>query len=249
MTATQSAQLPTASAPGPSRQRHRRWPYLLALFLVVALIGGAAVVVYRTPAFALQKVVVAARSGELDAGVQGEVLAAVDVPTGTPLINVNLAAVRRHVLRVPQVATAAVSRHWPNEVMIVVTQRAPVAVTSANGGLWLLDSTGFAYLEVPKAQVPSGLLNIELATPGPDDTATAAALAVLGELTAPIKATVASISARSAYAVTLNLLDGRTVIWGSPDDGAHKVQILAAVLAQPGRTYDISDPDYVSVGH
>ncbi len=248
MTTTQT---PRLSAPaGSARQpRRRRWPYLLALFLVVGVLGGAAFAVYGTSAFTMQILVVTARDGQLPVGVDDAIRAAVAVPSGTPLVTLDLAAIRREALTVPQVASASVSRHWPNELMISVTQRKPVAVTSANGTLWLLDSTGFPYLKVAKAQIPAGLLTVELATPGPTDVATAAALAVIGELTAPIKATVASLSARSAYAVTLNLRDGRTVIWGSPEDGAKKAQILAAVLAQPGKTYDISDPNYVSVGH
>jgi cell division protein FtsQ len=251
MTATQTAPQSVDAPAGVGRpaHRHRRWPYLLALFLVLGLLGGAAAVVYRTSVLALKQVVVTAPTGGLSAGVEDAVRAAVTVPTGTPLVSVNLAAVRREALSVPQVAAASVSRHWPNDLMIVVTQRTPAAVTNANGALWLLDATGFPYLKVTPAQIPAGLLNIELATPGPKDTATAAALAVVGELTAPVKATVASVSARSAYAVTLDLRDGRSVIWGSPDNGAKKAQILAAVLAQPGKTYDISDPDYVSVSH
>src|SRR3954447_19768696 len=138
MTATQTAGRSTVYPSDDTRRRrqHRGWPYLLALFLVLAVIAGGVVVVYRTSFFAVQKIAVTARSGELDAGVHDAVLAAVVVPTGTPLVSVNLVAVRRAALRVPQIATAAVSRHWPDELTILVTQRRPAAVTSANGALW-----------------------------------------------------------------------------------------------------------------
>ena len=239
--------LPPAE-PGP-RPRHRRWPYALALFLVLALLGGGAYVLYGTPVLGLHGVSVTARSGELSPAVHDAVAAAVDVPVDTPLISIDLGAVRKAALGVPEVATASVSRHWPNGLMIVVTQRTPAAVTSANGALWLLDATGSPYLKVDSTHVPAGLLPVELATPGPGDRATVAALAVIGELTPPIRTMVASVSARSPYAVTLALRDGRTVIWGSPGQGAQKAQILPAVLAQPGKTYNISDPGYVSVSN
>ena len=223
----------------------RRWPYWLAAFLVLSLAGGAAYVVYRTPVLGLAQVEVSATTGDLSEQVNEDVKDAVEVSDGTPLVTVDLAAVRARVLALPQIATAAVSRHWPNALVVTVTQRVPAAVTVANGSNWLLDTTGHPYLEVTRA--PAGLLTVQLATPGAADPSTVAALAVIGALKAPIRATVASLTVRSAYSVVLNLKDGRTVIWGSPDDSARKMQVLPAVLAQPGRVYDISDPTYVTV--
>lgn len=230
---------------GPESTR-RRWPYLLALGLVLVLLAGAGYVLYRTPLLGLRQVEVAARSGSLTAEVDDEVESAVDVPLGTPLIGIDLAAVRHRVLAIPQISTAEVSRSWPNSLVVSVTPRNPVGVTNANGALWLLDATGVPYLRVTKDQVPAGLLTIALATPRAGDPATLAALAVVAELKPPVRALVASITARSPYSVVLNLLDGRTVIWGSPVDGPEKMQILPAVLAQPGRTYDVTDPTLVT---
>jgi cell division protein FtsQ len=252
MTATPTTETRNGVAPPAEpyvRPPHRHWPYVLALFLLLALLGGAAYVVYRTPVLGLHRVSVTARSGELSPAAHDAVTAAVDVPADTPLISIDLEAVRKAALGVPEVATASVSRHWPNGLTIVVTQRSPAAVTSANGALWLLDAAGNPYLKVDSAHVPAGLLPVELATPGTGDRATVAALAVIGELTPAIRSMVASVSARSSYAVTLDLRDGRSVIWGSPGQGAQKAQILPAVLAQPGKTYNISDPGYVSVSN
>ena len=224
----------------------RQWPWVLAAFLVVALLGGAAYVAYRTPVLGVHTVAVSDSAGELSDAVRGEVVDAAAVPDGTPLITVDLESVRRRVLGVPQISAAAVSRHWPNELIVTVSQRTAVAVTKANGALWLLDATGVPYLKLAGA-APAGLLTIDLATPGAGDPATLAGLAVVGQLKAPVRDLVASVSAPSAYRVTLTLRDGRVVIWGSPDKGAKKLQILPAVLAQPGHSYDVSDPDIVSI--
>jgi len=239
----------TRSVPDSGRTRppHRRWPYVLAFSLVLLLLGGAGYVLYRTPVLGVQRIEVLAQNGQVTDEVAAAVKSAVAVRDGTPLIRLDLAAVRNEALTVPQVAAASVSRSWPNTLQIRVTERAPAALTSANGALWLLDRSGFAYLKVPGGQVPPGLLTIELATPGPNDPATVAALAVVAGLNSASKSIVASVSARSAYSVVLNLRDGRSVLWGSPEDSAKKLQILSAVLAQQGRTYDISDPDYVTV--
>lgn len=233
--------------PDGDRPPRRSWPWVLAAFLVLVLLGGVAYVAYRTPVLGVRTVAVSATTGELTDDVRAEVADAAGVATGTPLITVDLESVRRKVLAVPRVASASVSRHWPNELLIDVTERTAVAVTKANGALWLLDATGVPYLKVAGTQPPAGLLTIDLATPAAGDPATLAGLAVVAQLKAPIRGEVAAVSAPSPYRVTLGLRDGRTVVWGSPDQSAKKMQILPAVLAQPGRTFDVSDPDIVTV--
>ena len=125
--------------------------------------------------------------------------------------------------------------------------RPDVVARDRNGSLWLLDATGVPYLKVNGPTAPAGLLTIDLATPAAGDPATMAGLAVVGQLRAPIRDQVATVSAPSPYRVTLGLRDGRTVIWGSPDQSAKKMQILPAVLDRPGTTFDVSDPDIVTV--
>jgi len=45
----------------------------------------------------------------------------------------------------------------------------------------------------------------------------------------------------------LHLRDGRTVLWGSAERSADKAQVLPALLARAGTTFDVSNPDVVSV--
>jgi cell division protein FtsQ len=45
--------------------------------------------------------------------------------------------------------------------------------------------------------------------------------------------------------VTLTLNDGRTVLWGGTDRSADKARLLSALLGQPGRYFDLSDPSSV----
>ncbi|CNV87905.1 cell division protein FtsQ [Mycobacterium tuberculosis] len=47
--------------------------------------------------------------------------------------------------------------------------------------------------------------------------------------------------------ITLTLADGRVVIWGTTDRCEEKAEKLAALLTQPGRTYDVSSPDLPTV--
>ena len=47
--------------------------------------------------------------------------------------------------------------------------------------------------------------------------------------------------------ITLTLTDGRVVVWGTTDHTEEKAEKLAALLTQPGHTYDVSSPDLPTV--
>ncbi len=215
--------------------------------VLVLLAGAGAGVVWGTSVLGLRTVEVTAADGgaALDPTLQSAVAGVVGVDPGTPLIRVDLAGVETRVETVPGVASAAVSRHWPGTVLVTVTPRVPVAVVAANSALYLMDADGVPYTTV--ATKPAGLVNLRLATPGPGDPATAAGLAVVAALPAEVAGITTSVTAAGPYDVTVQLSDGRSVVWGAATDNARKAQILAAVLAQPGTTFDISDPGMVTV--
>jgi cell division protein FtsQ len=56
---------------------------------------------------------------------------------------------------------------------------------------------------------------------------------------------VRTVTAGSSESITLTLRDGRTVLWGGTDRNADKAKLLPAILGQPGRYFDVSDPDTV----
>jgi cell division protein FtsQ len=224
------------------RPAPRRWPVLLALALVTLLMAAGGYLVWESPVLALRTVLV---DGSGASELAPQVREAVAVPAGTPLVRIDLAAVRDRVAAVGPVATAQVRREWPHTLVVTVTGRVPLAVTQANAHWWLLDATGKPYQQVPSR--PAGLMPIQLATPGEGDRATVAALGVLGALPEAIRRQVTGVVAPSAYDISLTLTGGRTVIWGANTDGARKAAVLPAVLARPGRTYDVTDPTLVTV--
>ena len=72
-----------------------------------------------------------------------QVIAAADVPLGTPLLSVDTGAVTRRVEAIGEVASATVTEDWPDHLAIAVTERVPaVAVRMAGGGYDLVDPTG-----------------------------------------------------------------------------------------------------------
>lgn len=224
------------------RQRPRRWPWVLALVLILSLAGGAYYMVRWTSVLGLKQVVVTGVSGSL----ADRVRAAVDVPTGTPLITVEPAAVVAQVkAAVPEVETVTAVRKWPDAVLVTVTPRTAVAATQANGAWWLLDRYGVPYLKV--SAKPEKLLTVDLATPGPHDRATLGAIAVIVSLPKSVAAQVTAVVARSPYRIVLSLTGGKTVIWGDDTQVEAKAKVLPVLLEQPGTTYDISDPTFATI--
>ena len=232
---------PAGAQAVPERGR-RRWPWIVALITVLALVAGAVYVVFISSLLAVKAVTITGADDTVNAAVRSVVPATI----GIPLAQVNLDAVAAAAQGVPEVADVVVAREWPDTLAITVVPRVPVAVTSANGQLWLLDADGDPYLTV--ATTPAGLVTVQLAAPGRDDPATKAALAVVESLTADFKSQVAVLSARTGFDIELTLIDRKKVIWGEPSQSAQKMQMLPALLAaRDGTEYDISDPTLVTV--
>lgn len=230
------------AVPATGRSGRRRWPWITALVLAVALLAGAGYAVFVSPLLGLTSVSITGASDELTAQVRS----AVQIPDGTPLARIDLDQVAADVEAVPEVFEVEVARGWPDTLTIAITPRLPIAVTSANGQFWLLDKTGDPYLAVTAP--PAGLTTVQLVAPGTGDPATMAALTVAEALTPDFRPQVTQLSARTAFDVELTLTDGKKVLWGEATQSAEKMQILPALLAaQDGSQYDVTDPTLVSV--
>ena len=190
-----------------------------------------------------------------------QVLAAADVPTGTPLIGVNTAQVAQQVESIRQIASAAVSKDWPDHLVITVTERVPVvAVRMNDGGYDLVDPAGvIVRWSKPKpARLPLYLTSLTGGTlhGDPGVAATAAVLAELPswlshevtEVSAAAPATGTTASPAASADVTLYLTGHKTVVWGSADRASEKDRELAIVMRDHARYFDVSAPGTVVTG-
>ena len=232
------AALPEQHHPVPAR---RRWPLLLAVGLVVAVVASAVYVVYFTSVLALRTVSVAGAGQAVEQQVREQLAPHL----GEPLAELDTDALQQRLDTIPEIAASTVDRAWPNGLTVTVRLRAAVAVTKANDAWWSLDAGGVPF--APARIRPAKLMQVELATPGPRDPSTTAALAVLSALPASVTALVSSVRAASPYRIELVLTDKRTVIWGDPSASAQKAKVLPVMLQQPGTVFDLSDPTMVSV--
>jgi cell division protein FtsQ len=224
----------------PVRPRGRvRWR---AAFFVLAGAGVIAAVAWALLGSRLFVVRSVAVTGGTRALPASQVAAVADVPLGTPLSQVDTAAVARRVETIRQVASASVSTSWPDGLHITVRQRtAAVAVRMSGGGYDLVDATGVIvrWSKARPASLP--LFATSLAgTALRGDASLATAAAVLRELPAWLSHSVASVTATGP--VTLRLRDGKTVVWGGTDRAAEKDRELAILIRDPVRYYDVSAP-------
>jgi cell division protein FtsQ len=214
---------------------------MLLLTVLLAIVGvGLALILYFTPAMSARNIVVTGTG----AVTREEVLDAAQVRQGTPLLQINTSQVADRVAAIRRVASARVQRQYPSALRITIVERVPLVVKDFPDGPHLFDRDGVDFATAPP---PPALPYIDVADPGPSDPATKAALAVLLALRPEVAGQMGRIAAPSVSSITLTLGDGRVVIWGSTDRTEEKAEKLAALLTQPGRTYDISSPDLPTV--
>jgi cell division protein FtsQ len=183
-----------------------------------------------------------------------QVREAADVPVGSPLVSVDTGAVaarlREKLLRID---SADVTRSWPHDVRVEVTEREPVLLVRKAGKFVKVDDAGVRFDTVSRA--PEGVPLLEL-RPTRSGSAAASlrrfgparlvreAVRVAGDLPSAVARGTRRITVRSYDDITLELTGGRTVAWGSGEQGGAKARTLTALMkAAPGAAhFDVSAP-------
>ncbi|GAT09136.1 FtsQ-type POTRA domain-containing protein [Mycolicibacterium novocastrense] len=208
--------------------------------LISVIVVGLGLLLYFTPVMAVRNTVVTG----VGAVTQEEIVAAAAVAPGTPLLQVNTDSVAERVAAIRRIASARVQRQYPSTLRITVVERVPVVVKDYPDGPHLFDRDGVDFAIGPP---PPGVPYLDTENPGPNDGPTKAALQVMTSLRPEVAAQVARVAAPSVAAITLQLIDGREVVWGTTDRTEEKALKLGALLTQPGKTYDVSSPDLPTV--
>jgi cell division protein FtsQ len=234
------------SPPQAPAQQRRRTPWRAVFFglagvgivgaLAWALLGSRFLVVRSIAVTGTHRVSVSA------------VIAAAEVPTGTPLLRVDTGAVERRVEAIRDVASATVSKSWPDGLVIAVRERTPVFAVHMSHGYDLMDPAGV--IVTWAATKPAGMPEY-LPSPvrgegvaggalrGNDDLAAAAS--VLSSLPGWLSSSVTEVSAPEPGQVTVRLTDNVTIVWGSDDRNQQKSQELRILMKQaPAKYYDVS---------
>lgn len=227
------------------RQRARRWLVWRRVLLAVAaaaLVSGLVWLLFFSSVLA----VAGAEVEGVDVLDAGEVEEVAEVPTGVPLATVDLAAIEARVEALAAVRSAEASRAWPDHVRIEVTEREAVAVVSWEGEWRGLDETGVLFRTYPEE--PEQLPHITMSATTPVE-ALAEAATIVQVLPADILARVDHLEVQSIDRITLSLTGGASVTWGSADESEDKAAVLAVLLEQDARVYDVTAPGRPTVKH
>jgi cell division protein FtsQ len=236
-------------AGGRGRRPRGRTRWRTAFFVVAALavVAGVSWALFGDRLLVVRSVAV---SGTRLVAPQ-QVLDAAAVPVGTPLATVDSAAVIHRVEMIRQVASARVSKDWPDRLVITVTERVPVmGVKMAGGGYDLVDKSGVIVRWA--AAKPTALPQLSTTLTGSalaGSPAASTAAGVLAELQPALAKQVKQVRpetvASGTEQVTLDLRSGQTVQWGGTDDAAQKNRELTVLLPGGARHIDVSSPGTV----
>lgn len=230
-------------------QGRRRLRVLVTGTAVVGVVAGAAGVLH-SPLVSARHVVV---RGEHHTS-RTAIVAAAGLVHHPPLVDVPSTAAAA-VERLPWVARAVVSVHWPDAVTITVVERVPVAAVARSGGVSVVDRTGRVLEDV--AAPPPGLpLLVAGVTPGRPGTflgpAARPGLVVAAALPPALRGRVQRVQVDPRGAVTLDLGGGVVAELGVGGDLPAKFEALASVLAAglPAgpAVVDVTVPDEPTVG-
>ena len=225
------------------RQWARRWltwKYVLAALVVIGLVVGAIWLFLFSTVLAVKQVDVEGAEKLTPA----EVRAVAGLDQGEPLARVDLDDVRTRVQALALVRSAAVSRQWPDTVVIEVEERVAIATVEIGGQLRGLDLDGVVFDDYAKP--PAGLPRVETSADAGREALREAA-AVVSALPQDLAGMVDHVKVATVDQISLVLRDERVVVWGSADESDVKAQVLSGLLKTPGSTYDVSVPGQVSI--
>ncbi|MEV6773189.1 FtsQ-type POTRA domain-containing protein [Nocardia sp. NPDC051030] len=210
---------------------------VVAGFVLVVALG---LVAWFSPVLSVRSV----RIDGLAAVPEQQVLDALQVPDGLSMMRLDTTEMAQRVAHLPKVKSVRVQRSFPSSVKVTVEERSAVLYFDSPEGTHLLDCDSVEF-----AIEPPGPLAPKLVTDHPSgaDPVTRAAVAVMASVPPGLLDQVGQVVARSVSDIALELRNGSTVLWGGSNDSQRKAAVVLPLLTQPGKVFDISSPNLVTV--
>jgi cell division protein FtsQ len=237
-----------------TQKRLRRAAVAVALVALVALGAG----LLHTSLFEAKVVTV---TGSHPNTPETAILQAAGLDHHPPLVSVDPAGVAARVETLPFIASAQVSRHWPDGVTVHVTERVPVAaMATATTGWATLDGAGRTLAVAPArpglpalvVHGPSGTVVQPAPVGGTVAPAADPGLAVARTLPAAFAAQVETVTVAADGTVSLALDSNLVVLLGTTSELTAKYEDVAAIIAHAplrgAHTIDVTVPQSPTVG-
>ncbi|MFG3510990.1 MULTISPECIES: cell division protein FtsQ/DivIB [Streptomyces] len=229
----------------------RRLRTIIIIALAVVLLGaGVTWLLYGSQWLRVDRVSVSGTAVLTPAQVRE----AAAVPVGSPLVSVDTGAIEERLrAELRRVDSVEVTRSWPDGIGLKVTERTPVLLVRKGRNFVEVDDEGVRFATVSQAPKGVPLLESELSPASSasaslrrfgEDRLVREAVRTVGSLPPAVARDTRVVKVRSYDDISLELSGGRTVAWGSAEDGAAKSRtILALMKASPGaRHFDVSVP-------
>ena len=220
-----------------------------ALLVVIAVL---AVIVGRSPLFAISEIKVTG----VDGSQAAEVRAVADVQVGQNLLDADLAAAEARIEALPWVRRASFNQVPPSLVVAEVTPRTAAAVVRTADGSWLVDASGVVIAGGERDGTPIVEVR-DLAVPPlgqpVDHEGLRSTLAIMGSLPASLEDRVLAYRVEGAQVIaTLDTADRLAaqstldVVFGSAQRIADKAAVtLAMIEAVAERQATVETPEPV----
>ena len=230
----------------PAREPRPRWWWrsiLLGAIITTMVLGGQWIL--HRSFFAVQSIVVTGNLHE----TREQVVAQAGLTTQVAMIDLNEANISRRLSLMPWVARAVVSRQWPHSVLVVITERRPVAIAARGATYDLVAEDG-----VDLGPAPRGTnLPVLFSSSGqwPYQGSARDLVTIAATLPRAFWAQVATISQRPASGIRLTMTTPVTFILGPATDLPAKYEDVASVLAHEklvaGDVVDVTVPSAVAI--
>ncbi|MFC9928895.1 cell division protein FtsQ/DivIB [Streptomyces sp. NPDC127190] len=240
-----------SSGPPPVRRLGRvRLRAVVVLAAAVVLLGAGVWVLYGSEWLRVERVTVSGTRVLTPA----EVREAAAVPVGAPMISVDTDAIEARLRRkLARIDAVDVVRSWPHGIGLKVIERTPVLLVPKGAKFIEVDHEGVRFATV--SQAPKGVPLLELSASRSGSGAASfrrfgvdrldrEAVRIAADLPAAVAGATRAVQVRSYDDIVVELGDGRTVAWGSDENGRAKARALTALMkAAPGaRHFDVSVP-------
>ena len=239
---SRAAQPSAASVP---HERSDPWKAAFVALLVVSLVCTATWILLGSRLLVVRDVAVTG----LERVSREEVVAAVGVPTGTPLIRVDLEEGADRVGTLTLVESATVSRGWPATLRVEVVERQPLLAVRVGEEYRLVDRDGVRIEDTPTPTGGHPLVRVTGEIEGSD--AVRAAAEIVETAPAPLLERIRLIDATDTGAIRIEIAEGAVIEWGDTAGTGDKSDILSVLMREhppgDGTVYDLSTPDLAIV--
>lgn len=160
-----------------------------------------------------------------------------DIQIGTPLAKVSSDQINLNLAAISSVDHVEVRRAWPNEIILVVSERKAIATIKEHNYWVFVDAKGVTYGKT--FNQPKDLMVLATSS----NPALIEAAKVYGEVPKWLDHQIKSVTATSRDNVRLVMIKNRTAIIGDYSRLTRKFAVLKVLLTQKARIYDVSAPD------